>query len=63
MDELSKFVHHVRNLKSEGVTEAVFDVDYLVRLFERVYPTLDTKKEIRSEQNIVGDGGNFSDGD
>lgn len=63
MDELSKFVNHIRNLDKEGITEATFDVKFLVRLFERTYPTLETKKQIKAEQNIVGDGGKFSDGD
>ena len=63
MDELSKFVNYVRNLDNEGITEATFDVKFLVRLFERVYPTLETKKQIKAEQNIVGDGGKFLDGD
>tara|TARA_Y100001972_G_C7622519_1_gene312229 strand:+ start:618 stop:809 length:192 start_codon:yes stop_codon:yes gene_type:complete len=63
MDELSKFLHHIRNLQNNGVHEATFDVDYLVQLFERVQPTPATQQKIKAEQNIVGDGGSFSDGD
>ena len=63
MDELSKFLHHVRNLKEQGVQQATFDVDYLVRLFERVDPTPATRQQMKAEQNIVGDGGGFSDDD
>ncbi len=63
MDEISKFLHHIRNLQDSGIKEATFDVDYLVELFERVQPTPATQKKIKAEQNIVGDGGSFSDDD
>lgn len=59
MDELSKFVTHIRNLKQQGVREATFDVEYLTRVLERINPSADTVRKIKAEQNIVGDGGGF----
>lgn len=61
MEELNKFVAHIRNLKEQGVKQATFDVEYLERLFEYVNPTRQTIKRIKAEQNIVNDGGRFFD--
>lgn len=63
MDDFRKFVLHVRNLKEQGVKQATFDVDFLERMLERYAPTPVTIKKIKAEQNIVGDGGSFSDDD
>lgn len=61
MDELSKFVTHIRNLKQSGIREATFDVAYLDRILERIKPTAETVKRITAEQNIVNDGGGFGE--
>jgi len=57
VNEFEKFVMHVRNLQKEKVSTATFDVEFLCRMLEDV--PVAQKRTVNN--NIVGDGGKFSD--
>jgi|TARA_A200000159_G_C6987965_1_gene200395 hypothetical protein len=57
VNDFEKFVMHVRNLKTEGIEEATFNVAFLSKVLENI-PTQEPKKV---SNNVIGDGGKFSD--
>lgn len=60
MDDLKKFVTHVRNLKQQNVKQATFDVEYLHKILENVSPAVPVRQP-SDTQYIIGDGGKFED--
>lgn len=60
MDELNKFVTHVRNLKQQNIKQATFDVEYLHRVLETVSSAVPARQTVDT-QYIIGDGGKFED--
>lgn len=57
MNEFEKFVMHVRNLKKDNVSTATFDVEFLCKMLEDV----PVAQKRTSSNNVIGDGGKFSD--
>lgn len=57
MNDFEKFVMHVRNLNTEGIEEATFNVAFLCKVLENI----PTEKPRKVSNNVIGDGGKFSD--
>lgn len=61
MTDLEKFIIHVKNLKSQNVKQAVFDVSYLHGIVQQLLPPSKSKPPVT--RGVELDGGSFQNED